>query len=290
VTQAGQSVDHSRIRFDFTHNKPVSDAELQQIEAMVNAEISKGIAVTTDIMNPKDAVAKGAMALFGEKYGDKVRVLSMGDFSVELCGGTHVANTAMIRVFKILTETGVSSGVRRIEAIAGDQAIDLLMNKSAGLQSAMIEAGVSENLTGWIQSKKDEIKNLEKEIKKSKTQSVSIDDQVKAAIKVSIKGKDTRLLSMDVDVDDRDVLMNLADQGKSKLGSGIVVIVGKGNDSGHPIVVSVSKDIIDSLKAGDLLKQISQSLGGKGGGRPDFAQGAVIKKAGLPDFLKTFFS
>lgn len=290
VTQAGQSVDFERIRFDFTHNKSVQVDELQKIEMMINDEISNSIDVKTDIMNPQDAIKKGAMALFGEKYGDQVRVLSMGSFSIELCGGTHVKNTSQIRAFKILSESGVSSGVRRIEAVAGDAAIKYLMNEAKSLQAARAEAGGPESLSQWITLKKEEVKSLEKEIRKSKTQAVSVDDFIKQASDIVVNGKKAKLLNFEVGEDDREVLMSLADQGKSKLGSGVVIVVGQGSETGHPIVVAVSKDLADNCKAGDLMKQISQTLGGKGGGRPDFAQGAVIKKAGLNDFLKKVFA
>lgn len=172
-------VDSSRIRFDFTHAKAVTPDELKQMEELVNNEISKANPVSAKVMKQKEALDMGAMALFGEKYGDQVRVLAMGDFSTELCGGTHVHNTSEIRMFKIVSESGVSAGVRRIEALAGDQAVryalsliddDLQARRASGSDLAWEkilnrEAG---SLADFIEKKKEEIKALEKEIKKSK--------------------------------------------------------------------------------------------------------------------------
>jgi alanyl-tRNA synthetase len=295
VTQAGQMVDHLKIRFDYTHNKAISSSELEMIEGYVNEAIDRSIPVETKIMSHQDAVASGAMALFGEKYGDKVRVLQMGEFSSELCGGTHVTNTAQIRAFKIVSESGVSAGVRRIEAIAGQRALQLFntfmaesmeSRKIAGLDLAW-EKIISKNggsLSHFIESKKEEIKHLEKEIKKTQSQSIDIDQLTKEAQSVTFtaKGIAGRWLFADLEVEDREVLAQTTDQLKNKLQPSVVVVIGKGSGS-HPIVVGVSKELNPEISAGNLLKEIAAIMGGKGGGRPDFAQGAAPDRSKIKE-------
>lgn len=278
VGQAGSVVDPDRLRFDFTHNKPMTPPEIAEVERLVNEQIARAVDVRTRHMKHKDAIAAGAIAMFGEKYGEEVRVLSMGDFSTELCGGTHVSNTAQIRVFKILSESGVSAGVRRIEALTGDGAVAWLMERASSYHEATAAAG-SKDLRGWIEAKKDEVKTLEKEIKKLRGGSVDIDDLAGHATAFKTKsGVDAKAVFADVDLDDREVLAQLADQLKNKLQKGVVVLVGKGEAS-HPIVVVVSKELNADIKAGEILKDVAGAMGGKGGGRPDFAQGAAPERA-----------
>lgn len=295
VTQAGSLVDSHRTRFDFTYNKPVTSEEIKQIEDLVNEQIARALPVKVEIMSPKEATAKGAMALFGEKYGDQVRVLTMGDFSCELCGGTHVHNTSQIRFFKIMSESGVSAGVRRIEAITGDDAVKFAMNSISQLDEALSSAGFNKSpsylkalaekevssLSSKIEELKETIKTKEREIKKLRGSQVDVDALANAAISFTSKsGKAGKLVLADVSLDDRDVLANIADQLKNKIQDGIVAVVGEG-DGSHPIIVSVSKDISADYKAGELLKQIASVMGGKGGGRPDFAQGAAPDRTKL---------
>lgn len=295
VTQAGSLVDSHRTRFDFTYNKPVTFEEIKQIEDLVNEQIARALPVKVEIMSPKEATAKGAMALFGEKYGDQVRVLTMGDFSCELCGGTHVHNTSQIRFFKIMSESGVSAGVRRIEAITGDDAVKFAMNSISQLDEALSSAGFNKSpsylkalaekevssLSSKIEELKETIKTKEREIKKLRGSQVDVDALANAAISFTSKsGKAGKLVLADVSLDDRDVLANIADQLKNKIQDGIVAVVGEG-DGSHPIIVSVSKDISADYKAGELLKQIASVMGGKGGGRPDFAQGAAPDRTKL---------
>lgn len=304
VTQAGSLVDSQKTRFDFTHNKPLSSEEIQQIEELVNNEIARGSEVKAEVMSHKDAIAKGAMALFGEKYGDQVRVLTMGEFSTELCGGTHVKNTSQIRMLKIVSEGGVSSGVRRVEAVTGDHAVRLAFQAiqhfdealaTAGLQKAPhylknLEATAAElneesykksTLAGKIDAMKEQIKSLEKEIKKIQGGSINVDEIAsKAAIFKTKSGINAKLVLADLALDDRDVLAQVTDQLKNKIQTGIVVVVGQG-DASHPIIVSVSKDITGDHKAGDILKEVATMMGGKGGGRPDFAQGAAPDRSQL---------
>ncbi len=276
VTQAGSLVDETKTRFDFTHNKPLSTDEIQTIENLVNQEISEAHPVKAEVMTHKAAIDKGAMALFGEKYGDEVRVLSMGVFSSELCGGTHVNNTSQIRAFKIMSESGVSSGVRRIEAITGDAVIELFLKNTDELKTAKISAGLSADklLTEWIDSKKEETKDLQKQIKKIQSGQINVDDLAKNAKSFNTTQGVAQYILADLNLDDRDVLAQITDQLKNKIQKGIVIVIGSG-ESTHPVIISVSKDLTAQFQAGTLLKDFAQVLGGKGGGRPDFAQGAV---------------
>lgn len=298
VSQAGSLVDSQKTRFDFTHNKPLSAEEITQIEALVNEQIARALEVKAEVMSHKQALEKGAMALFGEKYGDSVRVLTMGDFSCELCGGTHVTNTSQIRFFKIVSEAGVSAGVRRVEAITGDGAVQYAMKAIQHLDDALAAAGLQKSphylkhleitgetatLANRIESFKEQIKLQEKEMKKLQGGQINIDDLAAKALAFKTKaGKPGKLVFADLALDDRQVLAEVTDHLKNKIQSGIVVVVGQGDNS-HPIIVSVSKEISAETKAGDLLKEVAGIMGGKGGGRPDFAQGAAPNRAQLPD-------
>ncbi|MFV8256483.1 alanine--tRNA ligase [Bdellovibrio bacteriovorus] len=296
VTQAGSLVDSQKTRFDFTHNKPVSSEEIKKIEDLVNEQIARCNPVQTEMMSHKAALEKGAMALFGEKYASDVRVLTMGDFSCELCGGTHVKNTSEIRLFKIVSEAGVSSGVRRIEAITADNALQYMMSAVTHLDDALAAAGFQKSphyikhlettgetatLANRVESLKDQVKQLEKEMKKLQGGQVNVDDLAANALTFKTKaGASAKLVLADVPLDDRQVLAEVTDHLKNKIQSGIVVVVGQG-DGSHPIIVSVSKEISGETKAGDLLKEVAGVMGGKGGGRPDFAQGAAPNRAQL---------
>ncbi|UXR64949.1 alanine--tRNA ligase [Bdellovibrio bacteriovorus] len=294
VTQAGSLVDSQKTRFDFTHNKPVSSEEIKKIEDLVNEQIARGNPVQTEMMSHKAALEKGAMALFGEKYANDVRVLTMGDFSCELCGGTHVKNTSEIRLFKVVSEAGVSSGVRRIEAITADNAVHYVMSAVNHLDDALAAAGFQKSphyikhlettgetatLANRVESLKDQVKQLEKEMKKLQGGQVNVDELAEKALTFKTKaGASAKLVLADVPLDDRQVLAEVTDHLKNKIQSGIVVVVGQGEGS-HPIIVSVSKEISAETKAGDLLKEVAGIMGGKGGGRPDFAQGAAPNRA-----------
>ncbi len=280
VGQAGSMVGSERLRFDFTHNKALSFAELAEIESLVNNEISLGEEVVSEEMPYKTAIEKGALALFGEKYGDKVRVLKMGDFSTELCGGTHVRNTAQIRLFKIVSESGVSAGIRRIEALAGDIAVEYLMKNTKENIEARKAIGYQESwdkymegggpaLLGWVESAQGRVRDFEKEIKKLKGSKINVDEIVHSAKPIA-GGK---FVAAQVEIDDRTALSELGDRIKDKLGTSVIVLVGKAQGA-NPIIVAVSKDLVSKYNAGKLLGEIAKELGGKGGGRPDFAQGA----------------
>lgn len=284
VTQAGSLVDSTKTRFDFTHNKPLSTDEILKIEGLVNEEISSANPVISEVLPHKQAIAKGAMALFGEKYGDQVRVLTIGNFSCELCGGTHVKNTAEIRAFKIISESGVSSGVRRIEAITGTSVIQYLMRNNEELLTARQTAGIAvdKTLSNWIEDKKSEIKDLQKQIQKIQAGQINVDDLLKTSRSFQSQSGPAQLILADLSVDDREVLSQISDQLKNKVPRGIIITIGKG-ESSHPVIISVSKELNSQFKAGDLLKDFAQVLGGKGGGRPDFAQGAVPDRSQLKE-------
>jgi alanyl-tRNA synthetase len=263
------------------------------MEQLVNEEIAKAEPVTATIMKHKEALASGAMALFGEKYGDEVRVLKMGNFSTELCGGTHVSNTSQIRLFKIVSESGVSAGVRRIEALTGDAALQYLMNglretlearRSAGLETSWEKLMSLRDapLADFIETKKSEIKTLEKEIKKLQGGQINVDDLAAKAKSFKTKTGTAKVVLADVALDDRDVLAQVTDHLKNKIQSGVVVVIGQGSNA-HPLIVSVSKDLNPEFSAGNLLKEIAQVMGGKGGGRPDFAQGAVPDRSKISE-------
>ena len=295
VAQAGSLVEPERLRFDFSHNKPLTAEETMRIEDLVNEEISKATDVNVAEMGHQEALDAGALALFGEKYGDRVRVIKMGDFSTELCGGTHVSNTALIRLFKIVSEAGVSAGVRRIEALTGDAAVAFAMKNTRENQRARAACGYQEGwmqyLNGesvgagatavdWIEQAKQEMKSLEREI--SSLRGGQIDVEALAREAKSFGGG--KLVTAFLDLEDRKILSDVSDKLKDRIQSGVIVLVGKG-DGSHPIIVTVTKDLTKSLSAGKLLGEIAAQLGGKGGGRPDFAQGAG---ASLENLHKAF--
>ena len=283
VKQAGSLVAPDKLRFDFTHNKPLDSQEILSIETIVNNEINSAHMVETKLMSYPAAIEYGALALFGEKYSDQVRVLKMGDFSVELCGGTHVDNTSQIRFFKIVSEGGVSSGVRRIEAITGEMAARYLFKNTHENQQARELCGMQENwqqyldsetrIGIWIERAKEEKRNLEKQIQSLKSSKIDVDSLVQTAFSFSVKGQSGKYVFANLEVNDRQVLTDITDRLRDKIQSGVVVVVGRGETS-HPVIVSVTKNLVGPLNAGQILGAVTQTLGGKGGGRPDFAQGA----------------
>ncbi|MFZ3228782.1 MAG: alanine--tRNA ligase [Pseudobdellovibrio sp.] len=288
VGQAGSLVDLAKTRFDFTHNKPLTSDEIKKIETLVNSEISEGNEVTAALMPHQKAIDTGAMALFGEKYGEIVRVLKMSDFSTELCGGTHVKNTSEIRVFKIISESGVSAGVRRIEAITADNAVQYLLKNNDELLVARHSTGVpsDKQISSWVEEKKEEIKDLHKQIKKSQSNQINVDELIASAFTFNSTVGTAKLVMADLALDDRDVLAQIADQIKNKIQNGVVLVIGKGEAS-HPVIVSVSKDLTKQFQAGSILKDFAEVLGGKGGGRPDFAQGAVPSRDKIKEAFAT---
>lgn len=292
VQQAGSLVEPERLRFDFTHNQPLTQMEIEQIENLVNVEVSRGADVKDDVMTHKQAIDRGALALFGEKYGDEVRVVQMGEFSMELCGGTHVSSLSQIRLFKVVSEGGVSSGVRRIEGITGDRAFNYLVagtreaersRQAIGSPSIFAQMnGGPEGMTvpEWVQQAQEKAKVLQREIQSLKGKNVDVDSLAGAAQAFTSGGVSGRLVFADIPMDDRKVLSDLSDRLQDKLKDAVIVIVGQGADS-HPVIVSVSKSLAGKLNAGKILNEVASTLGGKGGGRPDFAQGAVPSRNNL---------
>jgi alanyl-tRNA synthetase len=278
-------VNAQRLRFDFSHFEPMTREEMEAVERTVNHQIRENNAVEARVMAKDDAMKLGAMALFGEKYGDEVRVLTIGDFSTELCGGTHTARAGDIGVFKIVSEGGVASGVRRIEAVTGAGALDwisqgerLIAQVSDRVKST--RDGVLEKLDQVVERSRALEKELEK--LKSKMASASGDDLASAAVDLgSIK-----VLAARVDDADAKVLRDMVDQLRNKLGSSAVVLGGVAEGK-VVLIAGVSKDKIDLVKAGDLVNSVALQVGGKGGGRPDLAQAGGTDPSGLDAALKS---
>ncbi len=270
VTQKGSLVAPDKLRFDFSHYESVTGEQLQDIEDLVNAEIRKNIPADTNLMSYDDAIESGAMALFGEKYGDKVRVLRLGDFSVELCGGTHVDRTGDIGVFKIVSESGVASGVRRIEAVTGKGAMAWIdanqrsLNELAGLLRSQPDQAPSK-----VEQLLKRTKDLEKELAAAKQalatgQTTDHADQVREVAGIKV-------LATRMDGADAKTLRDAVDRFKDRLQNAVVVL-GSVDEGKVRLAAGVTKNNTDKIRAGDLIKPVAELVGGKGGGRPDFAQ------------------
>ncbi len=284
VQQKGSLVDSQRLRFDFSHFEAVTPAQIKALEERVNQEIRNNTAVCTEVTDIETAKAKGAMALFGEKYGDEVRVLSMADgFSVELCGGIHAERTGDIGLFKITSEGGVAAGVRRIEAVTGVAAWNWLVGAEDQLKQAMsLVKGNRENVLDKLQAVLDHQRSLEKEVEQLKAKAARAAGSDLASAAVEVNG--VKVLAARLDgVENKDLLV-LMDQLKSKLGSA-VILLGSVHDERIALVAGVTKDLTGQFKAGDLMKQATAVVGGKGGGRPDMAQGSGVDLAKLDDAL-----
>jgi len=284
VGQAGSSVNADRLRFDFSHFHSLTDKEINQIEEFVNRIVREAKPVETQILDKEEAIKQGAMAFFGEKYGDKVRVVSVENESKELCGGTHLDNTGKIGLFLILSESSVASGVRRIEAITGKQAFLYVKKQQEELKNIANLLKVKEKFGERISHLIEENKKLEKEIKKLKTGSTQID--VNEILKNKSTKNDTDIVFTIVSNFDIDAQRQLSDRLKSKLGSGIVII-GNEIDQKTLFTVAVTKDKSE-FHAGKIVKALAQKVGGKGGGRPDFAQAGGNKTNNLAQIMKDF--
>ena len=271
VHQSGSYVDNERLRFDFTHFQALSSEELQKVEDLVNEKIMEVANVETNLMTIEEAKQSGATALFDEKYGDKVRVVAAGEFSKELCGGTHVSNVGEIGLFKIVAETGVAAGIRRIEAVTGIQAIKFMEDKQRLLREACAGLKCTEkDILKKISSQNAELKEKDKEIAelKSKLTSGAEDDILNSA--KDINGVKTVAYALE-DVDGN-ALRDLADKIRNKMGSGVVVLVSKMNDKVNLVAMS-TKDVLDKgVHCGKIIKEVAAVVGGGGGGRPDMAQ------------------
>lgn len=270
VTQKGSLVDADRLRFDFSHFHPMTNEEMIRVEEMVNEQIQRNAAVSVDIMGRDDAMNAGAMALFGEKYGDRVRVLKIGDFSTELCGGTHVSRAGDIGYFKLLSETGVAAGIRRIEAVTGRQAVRW------GIESGGLLEGVSASLKGdrgsvmgRVQQLLDRNRQLEKQVEQLKDKLASLVGRDLSSQAVDVGG--VKVLAVRLDGVDSKSLRNTMDQLKNKLGSAAIVLATV-NGEKVSLIAGVTKDKTDQIRAGDLVNVVAARVGGRGGGRPDMAQ------------------
>jgi alanyl-tRNA synthetase len=284
VEQKGSLVNSERLRFDFSHSAAVSADELQLIENMVNAQVRENSAVETEITDMDTAQQKGAMALFGEKYGTEVRLLSMGDgFSVELCGGTHVERTGDIGLIKIYSEGGISAGVRRIEAVSGQAALDLVEQTEASLQSVgNLVKGSKDSVVAKVEQMLSTNRQLEKELERLKSKLASQAGSDLASQAQDIAG--IKVLAAIIDDGDSKSLRDTVDQLKNKLGEAVVVLGCVEGDK-VSLVAGVTKATSGKVKAGDILRAVAQDIGGKGGGRPDMAQGGGGDAALLPDAL-----
>ncbi|HEN8712619.1 TPA: alanine--tRNA ligase [Pseudomonas putida] len=284
VQQKGSLVDSQRLRFDFSHFEAVTPAQIKALEDIVNREVRKNTPVETEITDIETAKRKGAMALFGEKYGDTVRVLSMGgDFSVELCGGIHAKRTGDISLFKIISEGGVASGVRRIEAVTGAAALAYLNAAEEQVkEAAQLLKGNRDNLIDKLSAVLERNRQLEKQLEQlqAKAASAAGDDLSSAAVEV----KGAKVLAARLDGQDGKALLALVDQLKNKLGHA-VILLGSEHEGKVVLVAGVTKDLSSQLKAGDLMKQAAAAVGGKGGGRPDMAQGGGVDVAALDQAL-----
>src|SRR5687767_5755790 len=285
VEQKGSLVDAQRTRFDFSHPKPVTDEEIRRIEALVNAAIQKNYDVTARIMKYDEAIRAGALAFFGDKYGDEVRVLTMGDFSTELCGGTHVRRTGDIGFFKIVSESGVAAGIRRIEAVTGEGALAWVQQQEEKLveAAAVLKAPVSE-VTAKLAQVLDNVRSLERELGRLKSKLASSQGEDLAAQAVDVKG--AKVLAATLDGADAKTLREAMDKLKGRLKSAAIVL-GAVHDGKVSLIAGVTSDLTAKLKAGELVNFVAQQVGGKGGGRPDMAQAGGTEPANLPSALQS---
>jgi len=283
VQQKGSLVDAQRTRFDFSHNEPMNDAQLRQVEELVNHEVRRNSEVAVRVMKYDDAIKAGAMALFGEKYGDEVRVVGMGEFSTELCGGTHVRRTGDIGFFKIVSESGVAAGIRRVEAVTADGALAWVQEQEARLaEAAGVLKAQPQELSQKIAQIIDGARALEKELArlKSKVASAQGDDLALQAAEVS----GVKVLAVALEGADAKALRETLDKLKDKLKSAVVVLASTQADK-VSLIAGVTPDLTTKVKAGDLVNFVAQQVGGKGGGRADMAQAGGTEPAKLPSAL-----
>ncbi|VAX26028.1 Alanyl-tRNA synthetase, partial [hydrothermal vent metagenome] len=293
VKQAGSLVDANRLRFDYAHFTAPDARDIERIESLVNVKIMENNRIVTIEKNFEEAVKEGATALFGEKYGDKVRVVTMGDFSTELCGGTHAKATGDIGLFKIVSEGGVSAGVRRIEAVTGENALDFVRKQGDELKtiSDLMKSPVAE-LSGKVKKQIDRLKELEKENRKLKEKLMSgkaIQGSAEIefpAFQVEASGVVYKIVTKQIDDADAGMLRGFIDDQKNRIGSGVVVAGSRQGDKAL-IAVGVTDDLTKNIQAGKIIKQVAAIVGGGGGGRPDFAQAGGKNPEKLKDALET---
>jgi alanyl-tRNA synthetase len=284
VAQKGSLVNPERLRFDFSHFEPMTAIEISQVEQIVNAQIRLNNAVHAQVMAKDEAMQAGAMALFGEKYGDEVRVLKIGEFSTELCGGTHVERAGDIGVFKIISESGVAAGVRRIEGVTGQAALDWVKNTDSALNhiASLLKAPLDKTVDKVAQLL-DKNRSLEKELERLKSKLASSAGGDIASQAVEIDG--IKVLAVRLDDIDPKTMRDMVDQLKNKLGSAAIVLANV-KDGKISLIAGVSKDQIHRVKAGDLVNSVALKVGGKGGGRPDMAQAGGDDVSGLAAALE----
>jgi len=283
VQQKGSLVDPDRTRFDYSHHAPLTATQIREIERLVNEEIRRNVSVEARIMKYDDAISAGAMALFGEKYGDEVRMLRMGDFSTELCGGTHVRRTGDIGFFKVMSESGIASGVRRIEAMTAEGALTWVQQQEANLQQAASALKTpAQEVTQKIGQIVDNVRQLEKELARLKSKLASSQGDDVAAQAVDVKG--VKVLAATLEGADAKALRDAMDKLKGKLRSCALVLAS--SEGGKvTLLAGVSADLTAKVKAGELVNFVAQQVGGKGGGRPDMAQAGGNDPAKLPEAL-----
>ncbi len=284
VMQKGSLVDAEKLRFDFSHFEPMTEAKILEVERIVNEHIRLNEPVVAQVMDKEAALQAGAMALFGEKYGDEVRVLKIGDFSTELCGGTHARRAGDIGLLKIISESGVASGVRRIEALTGAKALEWIEQRDQALaEISQVVKGSAANVTEKVQQLIDKNRLLEKELERLKSKLASSAGGELSSQAVEVEG--IKVLAVKLDDVDIKAMRNMVDQLKNKLGSSAIVLaaVKKGKVS---LIAGVSKDLVSKIKAGDLVNSVATLVGGKGGGRPDMAQAGGTNPEALDEALK----
>jgi alanyl-tRNA synthetase len=284
VEQRGSLVAPDHLRFDFTHPRAMTADELAEVERIVNREIRLNPDADVQVMNFDEALETGATALFGEKYGDRVRVLSFGDFSVELCGGTHVSRVGDIGQFKIVEETAIAAGIRRVVAVAGEAAVQRIQTMDTQLKDL---AGVlkiaPDAMEGRLRQILERSKSLEKEVEELKSKMASASGDELADRAVEING--LKVLSARLDGIDSKSLRDTVDRLKDRLGSSVVVI-GSADEDKVRLAAGVSKDLLARIQAGNLVNFVAQHVGGKGGGRPDFAQAGGSQPENLDEALE----
>jgi alanyl-tRNA synthetase len=286
VHQAGSLVEPGRLRFDFSHQGPIADGDLQTIEEEINARIRENAEVGTEEMAYDDAIKAGALAFFGDKYGDRVRVVRMGDFSVELCGGTHVNRTGDIGLFKLEAESGVAAGVRRIEAFTGQGALESIRRREKILSDIGSQLGARD---GQALERLERIlareKELERKLRALEQKLVAGDGPAAGRVEQVREVKGIKVVTRKFDSVDAKALREIADRLRQKYGSAVVALGSKLDDDKAALLVAVTSDLSSRIKAGDIVKQLAPIIGGTGGGRPDFAQAGGRDASKLSDAL-----
>jgi alanyl-tRNA synthetase len=283
VTQKGSLVDANRARFDFSHNAPLTADEIRETERLVNEQIRHNWVVASETMKYDDAIKCGAMALFGEKYSDVVRVIGMGEFSTELCGGTHVSQIGQIGFFKIVTESGVAAGIRRVEAVTGKAAVEYVQQREAQLLEIAHSLKTNpQEVTQKIAQIIENVRQTEKELTRLKTKLASSQGDDLAVQAQEIKG--IKVLAANLENADARTLRETLDQLKDKLKT-CAIVLSAVEDGKITLIAGVSADLTNQIKAGELVNFVAQQVGGKGGGRADMAQAGGTQPEQLPAAL-----